>query len=61
MVFSFILQNDGPKSKIFWEKIETKHPLDILYMCRKIRYDEESEKNFRTKQGPKFVIQKSTH
>ena len=42
MVFSFIMQNDGPKSKIFWEKIETKHPLDILYMCRKIRYDEKS-------------------
>jgi hypothetical protein len=28
MVFSSILQNDGPKSKIFWVKWETKHTLN---------------------------------
>jgi hypothetical protein len=30
MVFSFILQNDGPKSKIFWMKWRTKHTLNSL-------------------------------
>jgi len=27
MVFSSILQNDGPKPKFFWQKMGTKHPL----------------------------------
>jgi hypothetical protein len=29
MVFSSILQNEGPKPKIFWVKWETKHTLYI--------------------------------
>ena len=29
MVFSSILQNDGPKPKIFCENMETKHPLNF--------------------------------
>jgi len=28
IVFSSILQNDGPKSKFFCKKMETKHPLN---------------------------------
>jgi hypothetical protein len=30
MVFSSILQNGRPKSKFFWGKWETKHPLNTL-------------------------------
>jgi hypothetical protein len=30
MVFSFILQNDGPKPKIFWVKWGTKHTLNTM-------------------------------
>jgi hypothetical protein len=30
MMFSFILQNDGPKPKTFWVKWETKHTLSFI-------------------------------
>jgi hypothetical protein len=34
MVFSSILQNDGPKPKIFWVKWETKH---TLYLSQTVK------------------------